>query len=72
MGIETFVASSIFFDKGILMNEKNAPRHRELNISVLLNGEKTDIHVEKVEIEGMLQEKFSPSKQPCVFVNDCI
>ena len=54
------------------MNEKNAPRHRELYISVLLNGEKTDIHVEKVEIEGMLQEKFYPSKQPCVFVNDCI
>ena len=54
------------------MNEKNAPRHRELYISVLLNGEKTDIHAEKVKIEGMLQEKFSPSKQPCVFVNDCI
>lgn len=33
---------------------------------------KMDIHVEKVEIEGMLKEKFSPSKQPCVFVNDCI
>lgn len=28
------------------MNEKNAPRHRELYISGLLNGEKTDIHAE--------------------------
>lgn len=56
------------------MNEKNAPRHRELYISGLLNGEKTDIHAEKMEIEDILQkkEKFSPSKQPCVFVNDCI
>ena len=54
------------------MNEKNALHHRGLHISELLNGEKTDIHAEKVEIEGTLQEKLSPSKQPCVFVNDCI
>lgn len=56
------------------MNEKNALHHRGLHISGLLNGEKADIHAEKVEIEGMLQkkEKLSPSKQPCVFVNDCI
>lgn len=54
------------------MNEKNALHHRGFHISGLLNGEKSDIHAEKAVIEGMLQEKFSPSKQPCVFVNDCI
>ena len=56
------------------MNEKNALHHRGLHISELLNGEKADIHAEKAVIEGILQkkERLTPSKQPCVFVNDCI
>ena len=61
-----------FLIKGYFLNEKNELHHRDLHINGLLNGEKADVHVEKAEIEGMLQEKFSPSKQPCVFVNDCI
>ncbi len=59
----------------MLLNEKNVLRHKDLHISGLLNVKKADIHAEKVDIEGMLSEKkeeFSPSKQPCMFVNDCI
>ena len=46
-----------FYYKGMLLNEKNVLRHKDLHISGLLNVKKADIHAEKVDIEGMLSEK---------------
>ena len=55
------------FFRNLLLNEKNELHNRNLHISGLLNEEKVDIQVPKVDIESVLSEKGGNFKVELMF-----